>query len=78
MGINFDKIEPYQMGDNFPLRQVDPSKADICYLRVHNQGDVAEKQKHHSLYIDVGGETCHNNTRSTQEIYGRSNAVGSE
>ncbi len=68
MGINLGKIEAYKMGYNFPLRYVDPSKVGICYLCVHNQGDVAENQKHHSLYIDVGGETCHNNTGSIVKL----------
>jgi hypothetical protein len=40
MGINLGKTEPYKMGDSFPLRYVDPSKAVICYLRVHNQAQV--------------------------------------
>ncbi len=57
MGIKFDKIESIAMGHNFPLYTVNPFKAGACYLCVHNQNESAEKQKHHSLFVGVAGES---------------------
>jgi hypothetical protein len=56
MGIKFDKCGPI-MGDNYPLRVVDERYVGRCYLCVHDQGELNEKYKHHSLFIDVAGES---------------------
>jgi hypothetical protein len=45
------------MGDNFPVNIIDVNKAGISYICIHHQGECTEKQKHHSVFIDVVGET---------------------
>lgn len=57
MGIKFNKFEPLIIGESFPLHAVDAFKVGFCYLCVHEQKELSEKQKHHSLIIDVSGET---------------------
>ncbi|CAF1528064.1 unnamed protein product [Adineta ricciae] len=56
MGIKFGKQELI-MGDSFPLSVVDTRYAGGCYLYVHDQGELIEKHKHHSLSVDVAGES---------------------
>jgi hypothetical protein len=56
MGIKFDKFGPV-MGDNYPLYAVDARYVGRCYLCVHDQGELIEKYKHHSLFVDVAGES---------------------
>ncbi|CAF2498984.1 unnamed protein product [Rotaria sp. Silwood2] len=69
MRIQFDKIEPYAItGDSFPLYVVDASKVGMCYLCVHQQGESMDKQKHHSLIVDVTGETRLNNKGTIEEL----------
>jgi hypothetical protein len=56
MGIKFDKFGPV-MGDNYPLYVVDERYVGGCYLCVHDQGELIEKYKHYSLFVDVAGES---------------------
>ena len=56
MGIKFDKCGPV-MGDSYPLYVVDARYAGGCYLCVHDQGELIEKHRHHSLFVDVAGES---------------------
>lgn len=56
MGMKFNKFGPV-MGDNYPLHVVDERYVGGCYLCVHDQGELIEKYKHHSLLVDVAGES---------------------
>ncbi len=49
MGIKLNKIESILMGDNFPLSIINLSKSGVCYLYIHDQNELVEKQKHHSF-----------------------------
>ena len=58
MGIYLDKIGPFvTMGDNFSVNTIDVNKAGTCYICVHHQSECIDKQNHHSIIIDVAGET---------------------
>lgn len=71
MGIKLDKMEPYgSMGDAFSLFIVDASNVGKCYLCVHYQGESVDKQKHHSLIVDVPGETKFNDNGEIDMIAG--------
>lgn len=56
MGPKFDKFGPV-MGENFPFYVVDACYAGECYLCVHDHGESIEKYKHHSLFVDLAGES---------------------
>ena len=69
MGIKFDKFGPV-MGDNYPLYVVNPRSVGGCYLCVHNQGELIEKYKHHSLFVDVAGESRSGATGEIDQLCG--------
>ncbi len=70
MGIKFDKIEPIAMGNSFPLYAVNSSQSGTCSLCIHNQNESVEKQKHHSVIVDVAGETHVDQAGSIGQLIG--------
>ena len=56
MGIKVDRFGPV-LGNNYPLYVVDARYVGECYLCGHDQGELIEKHKHHSFFVDAAGES---------------------
>ena len=57
MGLKSNHIDSVTMGDGFSRTVLNPSKMGSCYICIHKQGELIEKKRHHSLFIDVAGES---------------------
>ncbi len=69
MGINFDKHGPV-MGHNYPLYVLNAHYIGGCYLCVHDQSELIEKSKHHSLFVDVASESRTNAMGEIDQLCG--------